>query len=302
MEYRCCTLCPHACKINRLDGQPGRCGTNASLRAARAALHFWEEPCLSGTRGSGAIFFSGCPLHCVYCQNEAISSGQAGTCISTRRLYEIFFELEAQGAHNINLVTPTHFLPHIRQALTESKADGLRLPVIYNSSGYETPEALRMLEGLIDIYLPDFKYWSSTLAAAYSHAPDYPSHARAALAEMVRQTEAPAFDADGMMVRGTIVRHLLLPGCLEDAKAIVQYLYSTYGERIWISLMNQYTPIHPERLPSELRRTVSPEEYDALVDYALAIGVENGFIQEGGTAEESFIPSFDNEGVLRPPQ
>ena len=168
-----------------------------------------------------------------------------------------FFELEAQGAHNINLVTPTHFLPHIRQALTESKADGLRLPVIYNSSGYETPEALRMLEGLIDIYLPDFKYWSSTLAAAYSHAPDYPSHARAALAEMVRQTEAPAFDADGMMVRGTIVRHLLLPGCLEDAKAIVQYLYSTYGERIWISLMNQYTPILPERLPSELRRTVS---------------------------------------------
>jgi len=298
MDYRCCTLCPRACRVDRTAGQTGFCGMTDTLRAARAALHFWEEPCLSGIRGSGAIFFSGCSLRCVYCQNYTIAAGESGLPISSRRLYDIFFELKAQGAHNINLVTPTHFLPHIREALIESRRDGLQLPVICNTGGYELPEVLHSLEGLIDIYLPDFKYWSPELAAQYSHAPDYPEQAKAAIAEMVRQTGSTILDKEGMMQRGTIVRHLLLPGQLPDSKAVVRYLFETYGHRIWISLMNQYTPIDRPILPPALRRTVSPAEYDELIDYAVSLGVENGFIQEDGTAAESFIPPFDNTGIL----
>ena len=300
MNIACCILCPRACRVNRTAGETGFCGMDDTLRVARAALHLWEEPCLSGTRGSGAVFFSGCSLRCVYCQNDQISGGESGLPISTQRLCEIFFELKAQGAHNINLITPTHFVPQIRAALQESRRNRLGIPVIYNTGGYELPKTLQLLDGLVDIYLPDFKYASSALAARYSQAADYPECAKQAIAEMVRQTGSAVLDEDGIMQRGTIVRHLLLPGQLSDSKAVIQALFETYGNRIWYSLMNQYTPVSRPDLPPELRRPVSQEEYDELVDYAADLGIENGFIQEGGTAEESFIPPFDNTGVLAP--
>lgn len=292
-----CRLCPHACGADRTAGEKGICGADARLFVARAALHFWEEPCISGTVGSGTVFFSHCPLHCVYCQNAEISDGRAGAEITAGRLADIFLELQGQGAANINLVTPTHYVPHIIEALTRAKGRGLSLPVVYNCSGYESVEALRLLDGLVDIYLTDFKYMDSALAQRYSNAPDYPRAAKRALHEMTRQAGKAEFDEKDLMRRGVIVRLLLLPGCLEDAKAAVRYLYETHEDGIWLSLMSQYTPVHAECLPPELRRPVTPEEYEALVNYAIALGVENGFLQEGKAADESFIPPFDCTGV-----
>ncbi len=297
-ELHSCRLCPRECGADRLSGQAGACGAvGDQIRVARAALHFWEEPCLSGSDGSGAVFFSFCPLKCVYCQNRAISRGDAGKNISIERLAEIFLELQAQKAHNINLVTPTHYVPQIVLALQEAKRQGLAIPVVCNCGGYEKPETLRLLDGLVDIYLPDFKYLSSETAGRYSGAPDYPERAKEALAEMVRQTGEPVFDIHGIMQKGVIVRHLLLPGKLQEAKDVVRYLYQTYGDRIYLSLMSQFTPLENVAGWPELNRTVTEEEYNDLVDYALNLGVENGFIQEGGAADESFIPQFDCEGV-----
>ncbi len=297
-ELHSCRLCPRECGADRLSGQAGACGAvGDQIRVARAALHFWEEPCLSGSDGSGAVFFSFCPLKCVYCQNRAISRGDAGKNISIERLAEIFLELQAQKAHNINLVTPTHYVPQIVLALQEAKRQGLAIPVVCNCGGYEKPETLRLLDGLVDIYLPDFKYLSSETAGRYSGAPDYPERAKEALAEMVRQAGEPVFDIHGIMQKGVIVRHLLLPGKLQEAKDVVRYLYQTYGDRIYLSLMSQFTPLENVAGWPELNRTVTEEEYNDLVDYALNLGVENGFIQEGGAADESFIPQFDCEGV-----
>ena len=297
-ELRSCRLCPRECGADRLSGQAGACGAvGEQVRVARAALHFWEEPCLSGSDGSGAVFFSYCPLKCVYCQNRAISRGDAGKDISIGRLAEIFLELQAQKAHNINLVTPTHYVPQIVLALQEAKSNGLSIPVVCNCGGYEKPATLRLLEGLVDIYLPDFKYLSPETAGRYSGAPDYPERAKDALAEMVRQVGEPVFDIHGIMQKGVIVRHLLLPGRLREAKDAVRYLYETYKDRIYLSLMSQFTPLENVAGWPELNRTVTEEEYNALVDYALDLGVENGFIQEGGAADESFIPQFDCEGV-----
>ena len=297
-ELHSCRLCPRECGADRLSGQAGACGVvGDQIRVARAALHFWEEPCLSGSDGSGAVFFSFCPLKCVYCQNRAISRGDAGKNISIERLAEIFLELQAQKAHNINLVTPTHYVPQIVLALQEAKRQGLAIPVVCNCGGYEKPETLRLLDGLVDIYLPDFKYLSSETAGRYSGAPDYPERAKEALAEMVRQAGEPVFDIHGIMQKGVIVRHLLLPGKLQEAKDVVRYLYQTYGDRIYLSLMSQFTPLENVAGWPELNRTVTEEEYNDLVDYALNLGVENGFIQEGGAADESFIPQFDCEGV-----
>ncbi len=258
----------------------------------------WEEPCISGTRGSGAVFFSGCPLRCVYCQNRDIAEAKRGIDITEERLTDIFFELEEKGAANINLVTPTHYTPQIIQAATKARERGLRLPFVYNCSGYEKAETLKMLEGVIDIYLTDFKYMDEEVARRYSHAPDYPEAAKAALREMVRQTGAPRFDEEGMMTRGVIVRHLLLPNHLKNAKAVVQYVYETYGDSLYLSLMNQYTPLPGMEQWPELNRRVTRREYERLLDYALSLGVEQAFIQEGETASESFIPPFDCEGVL----
>ena len=275
----------------------GYCGVKNTLRVARAALHFWEEPCISGDEGSGAVFFTGCNLRCVFCQNFQIARAEQGKEITVERLSEIFLELQAQKANNINLVTATHYVPQVVCALKRAKEQGLNIPVVYNCGGYESVETLKMLEGLVDIYLPDFKYVDTERAKRYSRAENYPEVAKTALAEMVRQQPEAQFDDRGMMKKGVIVRHLMLPGGIKDSKAVVKYLYETYGDQIYISLMNQYTPLpHVEEYP-EINRKVKKFEYDRLVDYAISLGVENGFIQEGETAEESFIPAFTNEGV-----
>ena len=300
MGQRGCNLCPRNCNVSREAGETGICGQTDVLRAARAALHYWEEPCISGTAGSGTVFFSGCNLHCVYCQNRSISEGAAGKEITVGRLGEIFLELQGKGANNINLVTPGHFVPQIGAALREAMEKGLRLPVVYNTGSYEYVETLKQMEGLVDIYLPDFKYMDSALAGRYSRAEDYSEVAKAAIAEMVRQTGEPVFeegDENGLLKRGTIVRHLVLPGCVADSKKVIKYLHETYGNRIYISMMNQFTPVAGLARFPELNRKVTKKEYEEVVDYAFSIGVECGFIQEGETAKESFIPAFDGEGV-----
>lgn len=293
-----CILCPRKCGVNRTIGQTGYCGMPAELIVARAALHMWEEPCISGASGSGTVFFSGCNLKCVFCQNHSIAIGERGKHITTVRLAEIFLELQAKGAANINLVTPTHYIPQIREALLLAKADGLTLPIVYNTGSYETTDSLELLDGLIDIYLPDLKYFSAELSTTYSHAADYFAQATLAIAKMYEQVGEPVFDeTTGLMKKGMIVRHLILPGQTKDSKKILRYLYETYGDNIYISIMNQYTPLpHVAHIP-ELNRMVSTEEYDRVVNFAIRLGIENAFIQEGETAEESFIPPFDMEGV-----
>lgn len=258
----------------------------------------WEEPCISGTRGSGTVFFTGCVLKCVFCQNSVLAESKVGKPVTVSRLAEIFLELQNKGAHNINLVTPTHFVPSIRESIILSKKNGLTLPIVYNTGSYESVETIKSLEGLVDIYLPDLKYVSSELSKKYSKAPDYFETAKKAIDEMVRQAGTPEFDDDGIMKKGVIVRHLLLPGCITDSKNVIKYLYDTYRDDIFISIMNQYTPMEGigDKYP-ELNRKVRKKEYDRLVDYAIDIGVTNGFIQEGGTAKESFIPEFTEEGI-----
>ena len=284
------------CNVDR-EITTGYCGVKKTLRVARAALHFWEEPCISGEEGSGAVFFTGCNLRCVFCQNFQIARAEQGKEITVERLSEIFLELQEQKANNINLVTATHYVPQVVEALKIAKEKGLHIPVVYNCGGYETVETLKLLEGLVDIYLPDFKYVNHDRAKRYSRAEDYPEAAKKALAEMVRQQPEAEFDERGIMKKGVIVRHLMLPGGIKDSKAVVKYLYETYGNQIFISLMNQYTPLpHVADYP-EIDRKLKKFEYDRLVDYAISLGVENGFIQEGETAEESFIPAFTNEGV-----
>ena len=277
------------------------------MQAARAALHYYEEPFLSGQHGSGAVFFSGCSLQCVYCQNQEISRENFfGIALSPERLSEIFFELKEKGALNINLVTGTHFTPDIADAIRMAKDNDFDLPVIWNSSGYEWPDTLKLLDGLVDIYLPDLKTLDSNLASRYMNASDYPERAKQALKEMFRQVgpigmdvskEACAESEDGLLKKGMCVRHLMTPGNLADSKAVLTYLHNTFGDQIWISLMSQYTPmtIFPQE---ELNRKVSEDEYEEAVDFAIETGLVNCMIQEGDVAEESFIPAFDGEGLL----
>ncbi len=267
---------------------------------ARAALHMWEEPCISGKEGSGAVFFSGCPLGCVFCQNREIALGNRGIKISVGRLSEIFLSLQGEGANNINLVTPTHFVPQIIRAVQMARQNSLRIPVLYNTGSYENPSTIRMLSGTVDIFLPDLKYCDPELSRKYSFAPDYFETAKAAIAEMVFISGKPVFDSRGMMLKGTCVRHMILPGHTEDSKRILGYLYKTYGDSIYISIMNQYTPMPgiKDRYP-ELARRLTRREYDKVVDFALSLGIKNAYIQEGGTAKESFIPDFDLGTVLK---
>ena len=296
-KYENCLLCPRKCGINRRTGQTGVCGVSSEIKVARAALHYWEEPCISGKRGSGAVFFSGCSLHCVFCQNMEISDGKAGKVISKERLSDIFIELADKGANNINLVTPGQYIPDIVWAVNDAKSRGMKLPIIYNTSGYENVTELKLLEGIVDVYLPDFKYMDSTLSARYSRAKDYPSVAKQALSEMVRQQpDVVIDDSTGLIQKGVIVRQLLLPGHVNDAKAVLKYLYDTYHDHVYISMMSQFTPIALKDYP-EINRTVTRREYERLVDYALEIGITNAFIQEGDVAKDSFIPAFDCEGV-----
>jgi putative pyruvate formate lyase activating enzyme len=275
----------------------GFCASGDTIRVARAALHMWEEPCISGETGSGTVFFSGCNLRCIFCQNMEISRGSAGKDTSTQRLKEIFFELKDKGANNINLVTPAHFLDHIIPVLKQAKDEGLDLPIVYNTSAYEKVESIKKLKGLIDVYLPDCKYYDDRLALNFSSAPDYHKIAMNAIEEMVRQTEKCVFDDKGIIKRGVIVRHMVLPGHTADSIKVIDSLYERFGDDIYISIMSQYTPVKSIDEYSELNRRLTKREYKKVTDHALLIGLTNGFIQDGEVALESFIPAFDCEGV-----
>lgn len=292
-----CSLCPRMCGTDRAAGQKGFCGGGNLVRVARAALHYWEEPCISGESGSGTVFFSGCTMRCVFCQNKEISRGEAGKEITVDRLAEIYLELAAKGANNINLVTPMHYAPQITAALDIARENGLTLPIVWNTGGWERRESIAAVRDYADIWLSDFKYFDSSLGESLSKAPNYFSVAAAALDQMVKQTCKPVFDENDMMRRGVIVRHLMLPGHLDDTKNVLRFLYENYGDSIWISIMNQYTPMCSDPRFPELSRTVSDEEYNEAIDFACELGIENAFVQEGGTVGESFIPPFDLSGV-----
>ena len=294
-----CKLCPRECKVNRLKGKIGFCGaTSNNIKIARAALHYWEEPCISGEVGSGTVFFSHCTLKCAFCQNFDISQcNYYGKEVTIERLAEIFLELQEKGALNINLVTPTHYVYHIIEALDIAKKKGLNLPVIYNTSGYEKVETIRLLKGYVDVYLPDFKYFNSNYSSKYSKAPKYFDYVKEAIKEMINQVGEVTFDNNGIVKSGVIIRHLMLPGLLFDSKKIIDYIYKSFGDKVYISIMNQYTPLDNVKNYEEINRPLNPKHYDSLVDYALRIGVKNGFIQEEGTDKESFIPLFTYEGV-----
>lgn len=296
-ELNQCTICPRNCRVNRNKEELGFCQAGKNLKIGRASLHMWEEPCISGTNGSGTIFFSYCNLRCIFCQNYEISNLHQGKEITIERFSDICLELQKKGAHNINLVTPTHYIPQIKEGLILAKKKGLTIPIVYNTSSYENVASLKLLEGLIDIYLPDFKYYFDDIAIAFSNTPNYLSYAKDAIEEMIRQVGEPKFDENGMMTKGVIVRHLILPGHIEDSKRVLNYLYQTYKDKIWISIMNQYTVVKACQKYPELNRMVTKEEYDQVIDYAIELGIKNGFIQEGETALESFIPSFNGEGV-----
>lgn len=295
-----CNLCPRGCRIDRTDGKKGRCGETADIQIARAQLHMWEEPCLSGRHGAGTVFFCGCPLGCVYCQNYDIAHGKNGVTVTERELADVFLKLQEMKANNIDLVTPTHYIPQISGALQDAKRRGLTIPIVYNTASYERVSALSLLEGQIDIFLGDLKYYDPGLSKLYSDAPDYFEKASDALAEMVRQQGTPVFRPNGLMTKGVIVRILLLPGQLEDAKRLVKYVWETYGNAVWVSLMSQYTPMPQikEKFP-ELDRRVTPEEYDALVGYAADLGMTQAYVQEGESAKESFIPDFEHFDLER---
>ena len=318
--YENCRICPRNCGIDRITAR-GVCGCSDKIKAARAGLHYYEEPFLSGINGSGTVFFSGCSLGCIYCQNGQISRDNYGIEVSADRLADIFFELQEKKAHNINLVTGTHFIPSITDALHLAKDRGLKIPVIWNSSGYENPEYLEMLAGLVDIFMPDFKTMSSELGIRYMKAADYPEWAERSLAAMVKMTGRTVFEElptsddehlyegeDVLMKKGVVVRHLVIPGQIEDSKKVIQYLFETYGNDIWISIMSQYTPVGKfgtgsdidddlKRKYPELAIRLDPGEYDKIIDYAINLGIENCMIQEGDAASDSFIPEFDGSGI-----
>ena len=290
-----CKLCPRECGADRTRTR-GLCGANDQIEAARASLHLWEEPPISGTNGSGTVFFSHCSLGCVLCQNRQISRRDGvGKALSTEDLAQTFLSLEKQGAHNINLVTGAHYVPQIIQALSLARRSGLQIPIVYNSSGYERVETLRMLEGYIDLYLPDYKYYSSYYAARYSHAEDYREIAVAAITEMVRQTGIPQFDGSGLMTRGTIIRHLMLPGLGSDTAQVLRDIAIRFGDTVLVSLMRQYTPFDMQDWP-ELNRTITEEEYADACEQFRSLGL-GGFFQQSDSISESFIPAFDGSGL-----
>lgn len=290
-----CMLCPRGCLVDRTKGQLGFCGADDKVKIARAALHLWEEPCISGENGSGTVFFSCCNMKCVYCQNYSISTLNKGVAVSALDLSDKFLMLQEQGANNINLVTPTHFVPQIIEALDISRSRGLNLPVVYNSGGYESVETLKLLNGYVDVYMPDMKYCSDKYAIKYSSAPDYFNIAKRAVSEMFNQVGKPVFDERGIMQKGVIVRHMMLPGMLSDTKKILDYLHTTYKDDIYISLMSQYTPMPNVKDIPKLNRRLNQKHYEAMVDYCLDIGIKNAFIQDGESASESFIPDFETD-------
>ncbi len=281
------------CRVDRTSGKTGFCGADSRVKIGTSRLHFWEEPCVSGESGSGTVFFSHCTLKCVYCQNFGISTKNHGRYVTEDELAEIFLSLQNEGANNINLVTPTHYVPQIITALDLAREKRLTLPILYNTSGYENVETIKMLDGYVDIFMPDLKYFDEKNAIRYSNAKDYFEIAKKAIAQMFSQVGRCEFDENGIIKKGVIVRHLMLPGLSEDTKKILDFLHKEYGDNIFISIMSQYTPL--ATLPdsfSELKKPLDMRCYDEMIDYALDIGIENAFIQEEGAASESFIPEF----------
>lgn len=289
-----CNLCPRKCGVSRLNGSLGFCGMPEELYIARAALHFGEEPCISGKNGSGTVFFSGCNLRCDFCQNYEISEERCGKKISVERLAEIFINLQSQNAHNINLVTPTHYSDKIIKAAAIARSHGLNIPIAYNCGGYEDVDTLRTLNDTVNIYIPDFKYVSPKLSEKYSHASNYFITAKKAIAEMVRSQPHPIIE-NGIMKQGVIVRHMILPGCIDDSKRVLRYLYNEYKNDIYISIMSQYTPVNSKH--NELNRTVTSDEYAQVVDFAVEIGIENAFVQDESSTGKQYIPPFNFEGI-----
>ena len=292
MNLECCNICPRNCKVNRNNKEIGFCKASNKIKIARYSLHYWEEPCISGDKGSGTIFFSGCNLKCIFCQNYELSFNNIGKEISIEEFASICLELQENKALNINLVTPTVYIPLIKEGLILAKKKGLIIPIVYNSSGYESVDSLKELDGLIDVYLPDFKYYDNDLAIKFSQANNYLEITSLALKEMYRQVGTPKFKGD-IMKKGVIVRHLLLPNHIDDSKKVIKYLYDTYKDGIYISIMNQYTPVRKIDKYKELNNTVTDSEYDKLINYACDLGITKAFIQEGETCKESFIPDFN---------
>lgn len=288
-----CMLCPRKCGINRYKGK-GICGANSKIKLAYYSLHMWEEPPISGKNGSGTIFFSNCNMKCIYCQNKKISIDGYGKYISMKKLEEIMLELQKKGAHNINLVTPTHYVPQIAFVLQKIKDKSLKIPVVYNTSSYECVGTLMMMRNLVDIYLADLRYYDDDLAIKYSKCRDYFENATMAIDEMYRQVGEIKINDDGMLEKGVVVRVLILPGHVDDSKKIIEYLYITYGNDIFISIMNQYTPVWKCKY-SNLNRKVTEDEYNEVVNYAIDLGVVNAFVQEGEAADDSFIPKFNKD-------
>ncbi len=292
-EFDKCNICPRECNVNRNNNELGFCKANNKVKIANYSLHMWEEPIISSKKGSGAVFFSNCNLKCIYCQNYQISTLNKGCEITIEELSKIYLKLEKMGALNINLVTPTHYIPVIKKSLIKAKKDNLCIPIVYNTSSYEKVSSLKTLDGLIDIYLPDLKYISDDLALKYSSSKNYFEYASKAISEMYRQVGSPVIK-NGVMKKGMIVRHLVLPGHIEESKKVIKYLYDIYKDNIYISIMNQYTPLNDTKY-SNLNRKLTSEEYDEVLDYAYNIGVRRAFVQEDGTVDESFIPIFNDK-------
>lgn len=302
--YVQCELCPRRCHARRQEGRAGLCGTSATLRVARSALHFWEEPPISGESGSGAIFFAGCPLRCVFCQNHEISQEGFGLEVTTPRLAQMMLELEAQGALNINLVTPLHFAPHVREAVRLARRAGLALPIVCNTSGYERREVVEAMSDVVDIWLTDFKYASPEISGSLSAVADYPQVAEEGLRAMLaslRRAGGRKMAEDGRMLRGIIVRHLVLPSHVEDSLSVLGKVWEICGNEVDLSVMNQYTPNEAcIKAGGPLSGPLDPDDYELVLDYADALGFEHMWWQQGGTVSESFVPAFDATGVEGP--
>ena len=292
-----CKLCIRGCKVNRYKNKLGFCNASKNLEVSKAQLHFWEEPCISGENGSGTVFFSHCNFKCVFCQNHIISQEGFGKTITIERLSQIFLELQEKGANNVNLVTPTHYVPQIIEALNIAKSKGLILPIIYNTNGYDSLETIQALKGYIDIYLPDYKYFNDKYSLKYSKALGYRKNLKEIIKEMISQVGKPVFDEKGIIKQGVIIRHLMLPGLLFDSKKIIDDIYNSFGNYVYISIMNQYTPMNKVCNYPEINKPLNPKHYDSLIDYALSIGVTQGFIQDSGTSTTSYVPIFNNDGV-----
>lgn len=292
-----CKLCPRECNVDRTNNELGFCKLNHKLKIAKVMLHYWEEPCFSNNNGSGTIFFSGCNLKCIYCQNYNVSTNNLGTIITINDLSHIFIDLQEKKANNINLVTPTPYIPQIIKAIKKAKKCGLRIPIIYNCSGYENINALKLLDGYIDIYMPDFKYYDDKYAIKYSKVNNYFQITTNAIKEMIRQTGKPSFNKNGLMTKGVLVRHLMLPNLLHDSKKIIKYFAENFKDSCYLSIMNQYTPLKQVENYPELNSVIDNNDYNSLINYALDLKIKNAFIQEPGTQKESYIPEFEFDSL-----